>query len=189
MCKVSSYVHSAGGRELIRRDVSFLHAPPYRLSLNEAPGIFLEPHMPVAGCWPACMLQCTADEGPPAACIHPSIQRPLHAGRDFWYEFVPGERIGVVGPNGAGKSTLLAAVAGKLELAAGERDPGETTAIGWFTQEPISIPEDMSMTAYLRCRLHRRHPKSPARHWRAAVTCAAWGQPSPGATGAAVTCA
>lgn len=22
--------------------------------------------------------------------------------RDFWYEFAPGERIGIVGPNGAG---------------------------------------------------------------------------------------
>jgi ATPase subunit of ABC transporter with duplicated ATPase domains len=56
-----------------------------------------------------------------------------------------------VGPNGAGKSTLLAAIAGELELSGGERDPGETTAVGMFTQEPISIPEDMTMTAYLRC--------------------------------------
>ena len=79
--------------------------------------------------------------------------------RDFWYEFIPGERIGVVGPNGAGKSTLLAAVAGRLELASGERDPGETTAVGMFTQEPIQIPEDMTMTAYLRCLL-LSHPSS-----------------------------
>ena len=71
--------------------------------------------------------------------------------RDFWYEFVPGERIGVVGPNGAGKSTLLRAVDGQLDLAAGERDLGDTTVVGMFAQEPVSIPEDMTMTAYLRC--------------------------------------
>ena len=26
--------------------------------------------------------------------------------RDFWYEFAPGERIGIVGPNGAGQAPL-----------------------------------------------------------------------------------
>ncbi len=41
------------------------------------------------------------------------------AGRDFWYEFFPGERLGVVGANGAGKSSLLRMVAGQLPLSAG----------------------------------------------------------------------
>ena len=63
---------------------------------------------------------------------------------------MPGERIGVVGPNGAGKSTLLRAVDGQLPLAAGERDCGDTTVVGMFAQEPVPIPEDMTMTAYLR---------------------------------------
>ena len=71
---------------------------------------------------------------------------------DFWYEFFPGERIGVVGPNGAGKSTLLNLVAGSLPLSGGERDIGETTAVGFFTQEPpTGLPPDMSMADYLRC--------------------------------------
>ena len=71
---------------------------------------------------------------------------------DFWYEFFPGERIGVVGPNGAGKSTLLNLVAGSLPLFGGERDIGETTAVGFFTQEPpTGLPPDMSMADYLRC--------------------------------------
>ena len=71
---------------------------------------------------------------------------------DFWYEFFPGERIGVVGPNGAGKSTLLNLVAGYLPLCSGERDIGETTAVGFFTQEPpTGLPPDMSMADYLRC--------------------------------------
>ncbi|CAL8463581.1 g3115 [Coccomyxa elongata] len=69
---------------------------------------------------------------------------------DFWYEFYPGERLGVVGANGAGKSSLLRMVAGRLPLSGGERDMGETTQLGFFTQEPLDIPEDMTMNAYLR---------------------------------------
>lgn len=71
----------------------------------------------------------------------------------------------MVGPNGAGKSTLLNLVAGSMggpgsgsedslpgasNLTSGRRDVGETTQIGFFTQEPVVIPEDMTMTAYLR---------------------------------------
>ncbi|EIE27633.1 P-loop containing nucleoside triphosphate hydrolase protein, partial [Coccomyxa subellipsoidea C-169] len=70
--------------------------------------------------------------------------------RDFWYEFFPGERLGVVGANGAGKSSLLRMVAGQLSLSAGNRDMGETTQLGFFTQEPLDIPETMTMNAYLR---------------------------------------
>jgi ATP-binding cassette subfamily F protein uup len=43
--------------------------------------------------------------------------RPLL--RDFSFEFLPGERIGIAGPNGVGKSTLLDIVAGLKELQVG----------------------------------------------------------------------
>ena len=57
-----------------------------------------------------------------------------------------------MGPNGAGKSTLLNLVVGSLPLSGGERDIGETTAVGFFTQEPpTGLPPDMSMADYLRC--------------------------------------
>ena len=87
---------------------------------------------------------------------HQQIQQPLLSllpclHRDFWYEFFPGERIGVVGPNGAGKSTMLNLIAGALPLSSGEREMGETTAMGFFTQEPpTNLPQDMSMADYLR---------------------------------------
>lgn len=78
-----------------------------------------------------------------------SLLRCLHS--DFWYEFFPGERIGVVGPNGAGKSTMLNLIADTLPLSSGEREMGETTAMGFFTQEPpTNLPQDMSMADYLR---------------------------------------
>lgn len=87
--------------------------------------------------------------------INPAVRKPgsmlLVSCSDFWYEFFPGERIGVVGPNGAGKSTLLNLVAGSLPLSCGDRDIGETTAVGFFTQEPpTGLPPDMSMADYLR---------------------------------------
>lgn len=31
---------------------------------------------------------------------------------------------------------------------------GETTQLGFFTQEPLDIPETMTMNAYLRCATH-----------------------------------
>lgn len=88
---------------------------------------------------------CLCDVSRPTACCSCS---------DFWYEFFPGERIGVVGPNGAGKSTMLNLISGNVPLTSGERELGETTAMGFFEQEPpTDLPQDMSMAAYLRYEL------------------------------------
>jgi ABC-type multidrug transport system ATPase subunit len=87
------------------------------------------------------------------------------ARRDFWYEFYPGERLGVVGANGAGKSSMLRMVAGQLPLRAGERDLGETTQMGFFTQEPLDIPESMTMAAYLRWLTCARPCNAKALRW------------------------
>lgn len=83
---------------------------------------------------------------------------------DFWYSFYPGERIGVVGPNGAGKSTMLNLIAGSRPLTSGEREIGETTAVGFFQQEPpTDLPQDMSMADYLRrAWLHGQEPTNIA---------------------------
>lgn len=53
----------------------------------------------------------------------------------FSYVFKKKDRIGVVGKNGVGKSTFLNLLTGKIKPDAGEIIPGQTTKIGYFTQE------------------------------------------------------
>lgn len=55
--------------------------------------------------------------------------------KDFSYIFKKHDRIGVVGKNGSGKSTLLNMITGKLKPDSGEVIKGQTTQIGYFTQE------------------------------------------------------
>jgi ABC transport system ATP-binding/permease protein len=55
--------------------------------------------------------------------------------KDFSYTFKKKDRIGLVGKNGVGKSTFLNLLTGKLKTDTGEIIPGQTTKIGYFTQE------------------------------------------------------
>jgi len=54
---------------------------------------------------------------------------------NFTYVFKKKDRIGVVGKNGVGKSTFLNLLTGQINPDNGERIPGVTTRIGYFTQE------------------------------------------------------
>ena len=54
---------------------------------------------------------------------------------NFSYVFKKKDRIGVVGKNGVGKSTFLDLLTGQINPDKGERIPGVTTKIGYFTQE------------------------------------------------------
>ena len=55
--------------------------------------------------------------------------------RDFSYNLLRGDRIGIVGRNGAGKSTLLHMIAGELTPDQGHVEIGTTVKIGHFSQE------------------------------------------------------
>ncbi len=53
----------------------------------------------------------------------------------FEYVFKRKDRIGIVGKNGVGKSTFLDMINGKVKPDSGETDSGQTTNIGYYTQE------------------------------------------------------
>jgi ABC transport system ATP-binding/permease protein len=64
-------------------------------------------------------------------------ERPLI--KDFTYEFVPSDRIGIIGGNGTGKSTLMNIIAGRLEPDQGKVEIGSTIHIGYFDQRSEDI--------------------------------------------------
>eukprot|EP00878_Enallax_costatus_P045842 GHUV01055345.1.p1 GENE.GHUV01055345.1~~GHUV01055345.1.p1 ORF type:complete len:549 (+),score=163.93 GHUV01055345.1:459-2105(+) len=70
--------------------------------------------------------------------------------KDFTFEFLPGERIGIAGPNGVGKSTLLDLIAGLQEPQSGVREVGDTAVIGYFQQHPPEVNPSLRMIDYIR---------------------------------------
>ncbi len=68
----------------------------------------------------------------------------------FTYEFVKGDRIGVVGPNGSGKTTLLGLIAGTLEPSEGSVDRGVNTACSYYGQTAAGLPMDLTMLEFIR---------------------------------------
>ena len=55
--------------------------------------------------------------------------------RDFSYNLLRGDRIGIIGPNGYGKTTLVRMICGLLEPDRGTIVRGDTVKIGYFSQE------------------------------------------------------
>ena len=66
--------------------------------------------------------------------------------RNFSYNLLRSDRIGIVGRNGAGKSTLLHMVAGDLLPDSGAVETGTTVKIGHFSQEGREL--DLSQRVY-----------------------------------------
>jgi len=66
--------------------------------------------------------------------------------RDFSYNLLRQDRIGIVGKNGAGKSTLLKLIAGDLQPDSGSVTQGTTLKIGHFSQEGREL--DLNMRVY-----------------------------------------
>lgn len=58
---------------------------------------------------------------------------------NFSYNFLKGERIGIIGKNGTGKSTFLNMITGNLEPDSGKVVKGETVKMGYYTQGGINI--------------------------------------------------
>jgi len=66
--------------------------------------------------------------------------------KDFSYNLLRSDRIGIVGRNGAGKSTLLHMVAGTLLPDSGSVETGTTVKIGHFSQEGREL--DLNQRVY-----------------------------------------
>lgn len=60
---------------------------------------------------------------------------------DFSYQFLQGERIGILGKNGVGKSTFLKILLGEEPVDSGTIDTGETIVFGHYQQQGIKIDE------------------------------------------------
>ncbi|MBM3930036.1 MAG: ABC-F family ATP-binding cassette domain-containing protein [Sphingomonadales bacterium] len=61
-----------------------------------------------------------------------------HLIHDFTYNFVKGDRVGIIGRNGLGKSTLLNLITGQLRPDGGEVEKGEQTVFGYYKQENLA---------------------------------------------------
>jgi len=68
----------------------------------------------------------------------------------FEYNFLRGERIGIIGKNGAGKSTFLNILTGEDEPDSGKVIVGETIKFGYYTQKGIKIKPGQKVIEVIR---------------------------------------
>lgn len=68
----------------------------------------------------------------------------------FDYNFVKGERIGVIGKNGTGKSTFLNIITGTDQPDSGKVVKGDTIKFGYYTQKGIPIKEGQKVIDVIR---------------------------------------
>ena len=69
--------------------------------------------------------------------------------KDFTYNFLRNDRIGIIGPNGCGKSTLLNVLAGELSPLTGTIEYGETVSVSYFKQQDLSQFADLRVIDYI----------------------------------------
>lgn len=70
--------------------------------------------------------------------------------KDFTYNFIKGERIGIIGNNGVGKSTLLNIITEEIPLDSGKLEIGETVRIGYYSQENKGLEDSMRVIDYVK---------------------------------------
>ncbi|MFD0798271.1 ABC-F family ATP-binding cassette domain-containing protein [Maribacter chungangensis] len=68
----------------------------------------------------------------------------------FEYNFIRGERIGIIGKNGTGKSTFLNILTGRDQPDSGKVIVGETIKFGYYTQKGITIKEGQKVIDVIR---------------------------------------
>jgi ATP-binding cassette subfamily F protein uup len=68
----------------------------------------------------------------------------------FSYNFLRGERLGIIGKNGTGKSSFLNIITGSLKPNSGKVVIGETVKFGYYTQRGIEIKEGQKVIEVIR---------------------------------------
>ncbi|MFT4831703.1 MAG: ATP-binding cassette subfamily F protein uup [Psychroserpens sp.] len=68
----------------------------------------------------------------------------------FEYNFLKGDRIGIIGKNGTGKTTFLNLLTGEDEPDSGKVIVGETIKFGYYTQKGITIKEGQKVIDVIR---------------------------------------
>lgn len=68
----------------------------------------------------------------------------------FEYNFLKGERLGIIGKNGTGKSTFLNILTGKLKPDSGKVVIGDTVKFGYYTQRGIEIKKGQKVIEVVR---------------------------------------
>ena len=63
----------------------------------------------------------------------------------FSYNFLRGERVGIIGKNGTGKSTFLNLLTGALTPDSGKIIVGDTIKFGYYTQEGIEVLQEQKV--------------------------------------------
>ena len=64
--------------------------------------------------------------------------------KDFTYEFIPEDRVGIIGGNGVGKSTLMDIITGRVKPDSGKVEIGGTIHIGYFDQHSENLLDAMN---------------------------------------------
>lgn len=70
--------------------------------------------------------------------------------KDFSYNFLRDDRVGILGPNGSGKTTLIKIITGILEPDSGHVEIGETVKIGYYAQEAVGMDDDEKVIDYIK---------------------------------------
>lgn len=68
----------------------------------------------------------------------------------FSYNFLKGERLGIIGKNGTGKSTFLNCIIGTVMPDSGKVVIGDTVKFGYYTQSGIEIKEGQKVIDVIR---------------------------------------
>ncbi len=68
----------------------------------------------------------------------------------FDYNFLKGERVGIIGKNGTGKSTFLNMLTGQVQPDSGKVVIGETVQFGYYTQKGINIKPGQKVIEVVR---------------------------------------